>query len=468
MTRQLNKRLIFSIIATGLLSFCGVVIETATNVTFPTLMKEFGVNTATVQWMTTGYLLIASIMMPLSAFLKKRFSSKKLFATASLLFIIGLILDVTAPTFIQLVSGRVIQGIGAGIALPLMFNIILEQAPLEKIGFLMGLGTLVTAIAPAIGPTYGGLIVDAFGWRGIFLFLIPVVILALIIGILSIQQFSEPSRPSLDILGLIYIAITFVGIIIGFSNLSAITEAPTTFLIPFIIGIISLVLFLKHSANSHSPLLNLSVFSNKSFSLHLGAYFLIQLEALGISFILPNYIQLVDHQTALIAGLIVLPGAAIGAILAPLSGTIYDKLGARKPIMSGIILQIIAMLLFFALGQHLTTWEILLIYIVLMLGMGAVMGNTMTNALQQLDDSQNADGNGMFNTVQQFAGAVGTAIVSTVITFSQNANSGLSYAAKTATGARNSFLMLLIFLIIASWALNKGTKTHSSRARARQ
>lgn len=468
MTRQLNKRLIFSIIATGLLSFCGVVIETATNVTFPTLMKEFGVNTATVQWMTTGYLLIASIMMPLSAFLKKRFSSKKLFATASLLFIIGLILDVTAPTFIQLVSGRVIQGIGAGIALPLMFNIILEQAPLEKIGFLMGLGTLVTAIAPAIGPTYGGLIVDAFGWRGIFLFLIPVVILALIIGILSIQQFSEPSRPSLDILGLIYIAITFVGIIIGFSNLSAITEAPTTFLIPFIIGIISLVLFLKHSANSHSPLLNLSVFSNKSFSLHLGAYFLIQLEALGISFILPNYIQLVDHQTALIAGLIVLPGAAIGAILAPLSGTIYDKLGARKPIMSGIILQIIAMLLFFALGQHLTTWEILLIYIVLMLGMGAVMGNTMTNALQQLDDSQNADGNGMFNTVQQFAGAVGTAIVSTVITFSQNANSGLSYAAKTATGARNSFLMLLIFLIIASWALNKGTKAYSSRARARQ
>ncbi|WP_334329386.1 MDR family MFS transporter [Companilactobacillus sp. HBUAS59699] len=468
MSRQLNSKLIFSILATGLLSFCGVVIETATNITFPTLMKEFNVNTATVQWMTTGYLLVASIMMPLSAFLKKRFSAKRLFGTASILFIFGLVLDVTAPNFIQLVSGRIVQGIGAGIALPLMFNIILEQAPLDKIGFLMGLGTLVTAIAPAIGPTYGGLIVDAYGWRGIFLFLIPIVVLAMIMGFFSIQQFSKTSHTSLDTFGLIYIAITFVGIIIGFSNLSSILQSPSKFLIPFIIGILALVMFLRHSSKNTSPLLNLTVFRNKAFSLHLSAYFLIQLEALGISFILPNYIQLVNHQSALTAGLVVLPGAAIGAILAPLSGTIYDKLGARKPIMLGVILQLIAMLLFFVLGQHLTIVEILVIYILLMLGMGSVMGNTMTNALQQLDADQNADGNGMFNTVQQFAGAVGTSIVSTVIAFSQNTNSGLSYAAKTASGAKNSFLMLLVFLIIACWALNLGTKVQSSRERERQ
>ncbi|KRK80946.1 DHA2 family efflux MFS transporter permease subunit [Companilactobacillus nodensis] len=460
MNRQLNSKLILSIIATGLLSFCGVVIETATNVTFPILMKEFSVSTSAVQWMTTGYLLIASIMMPLSAFLKKRFTSKKLFATAAILFITGLTLDVTAPNFIQLVSGRVVQGVGAGIALPLMFNIILEQAPIDKIVFLMGLGTLVTAIAPAIGPTYGGLIVDAYGWRGIFLFLIPVVVLALVLGLISIQQVTKPASTSLDITGLFYIAVTFIGIIIGFSNLSSITTNPFGFYIPFIIGIIALVLFLKHSATTKKPLLNLQVFQNKSFSLHLGAYFLIQLEALGISFILPNYIQLVNHQTALAAGLIVLPGAALGAVLAPLSGTIYDKLGARKPIMFGITLQIISMIMFFALGKNLNTIEILIIYIILMIGMGSVMGNTMTNALQQLDNDQNADGNGMFNTVQQFAGAVGTSIVSTVIAFSQNANNGLNYSAKTAIGAQHSFLMLLIFIIIACVALNVGTKNH--------
>ncbi|WP_125761558.1 DHA2 family efflux MFS transporter permease subunit [Companilactobacillus hulinensis] len=458
MNRQLNSKLLISIIATGLLSFCGVVIETATNVTFPTLMREFNVNTSTVQWMTTGYLLVASIMMPLSAFLKNNFTSKKLFSVASILFIIGLLLDITSPNFIQLVSGRVIQGVGAGIALPLMFNIILEQAPMDKIGFLMGLGTLVTAVAPAVGPTFGGLVIDAFGWRSIFMFLLPIVILALLLGLFSIQQVSTPQHSKLDITGLLYIALTFIGIIVGFSNLSTITSSPMRFLIPFVIGIAALILFLKHSTSSNNPLLNLKVFQNKSFSLHLSAYFLIQLEALGISFILPNYIQLVNDKSALVAGLIVLPGAAIGAILAPLSGTIYDKLGPRKPIMTGIIMQMIALVLFFILGKGLTMATIMIIYIILMLGMGAVMGNTMTNALQQLDDSQNADGNGMFNTVQQFAGAVGTSIVSTVIAFSQNANSSLSYSAKTAIGAQHAFLMLLVFIIIACLLLNSATR----------
>ncbi|APX71469.1 DHA2 family efflux MFS transporter permease subunit [Companilactobacillus allii] len=458
MNRQLNSKLIISIIATGLLSFCGVVVETATNITFPVLMKEFSVSTSTVQWMTTGYLLVASIMMPLSAFLKNSFTSKKLFSTASILFILGLLLDVTAPTFIQLVTGRIIQGIGAGIALPLMFNIILEQAPINKIGFLMGLGTLVTAVAPAIGPTFGGLVVDTFNWRSIFLFLLPIVILALILGLVSIQQVTKPKRTKLDFIGLIYIALTFVGIIVGFSNLSTIVTSPMNFFIPFVIGVISLFLFLRHSVKSDNPLLNLNVFSNKSFSLHLGAYFLIQLIALGISFILPNYIQLVNNKSALIAGLIVLPGAAIGAILAPLSGTIYDKLGARKPIMTGIILEIISLLLFFILGKTLTITTILVIYIILMLGMGSVMGNTMTNALQQLNETQIADGNGMFNTVQQFAGAVGTSIVSTIIAFSQNSNSSLTYSAKTAIGAQHAFLLLLIFILIACLSLNHATK----------
>ncbi|WP_125567195.1 DHA2 family efflux MFS transporter permease subunit [Companilactobacillus insicii] len=460
MNRKLNLKLVLSIIATGLLSFCGVIIETATNITFPTLMKEFSVNTASIQWMTTGYLLVASIMMPLSAFLKKNFTSKKLFTTAAILFLIGLILDITATNFIQLVGGRVIQGVGAGIALPLMFNIILEQAPINKIGLLMGIGTLITAIAPAIGPTYGGLVVDVYGWREIFLFLMPVVILALILGLLSIHQSSKPTHSSLDVIGLIYVAATFVGTIIGFSNLSSIKETPFNFFVPIVIGIIALILFIRHSSRTNSPLLNLKIFKNKSFSLHLVAFFLIQIIALGISFILPNYIQLVNHQTALTAGLIVLPGAALGAVLAPLSGTIYDKLGARKPIMFGITLQIIAMFLFFIKGKNLTTLYILSIYILLMIGMGSVMGNTMTNALQQLDESQNADGNGMFNTVQQFAGAVGTALVSTVISLSQNVNNGLSYSAKTAVGAKNSFLMLLIFLIIACWSLNIVTKSH--------
>lgn len=456
MNKTLNSKLILSILATGLLAFSGIVVETATNVTFPTLMKEFNVTTSSVQWLTTGYLLVASIMMPLSAFLKNNFTSKKLFTIAASLFAIGLLADALAPVFMVLVVGRVIQGIGAGIALPLMFNIILEQAPQEKIGFLMGIGTLIVAIAPAVGPTFGGIIVDAFGWRSIFGSLIPVVIIALIIGMLEIQQVTKPIKSTLDFLSVLYIAVTFIGLIVGFSNLS---KGLVYFLIPTLIGVIFLILFIKRSNSIEKPLLNLKVLGNKLFRKHLVAFFLFQMAALGMSFILPNYIQLVNQKSALIAGLVVLPGAALGAIFAPLSGILLDHLGARKPIIFGAFLQIISMIIFSIFGKNLFVWSVLILYVIYMGGIGTSFGNTMTNGIGQLDKFDTADGNGLFNTVQQFAGAVGTSVISAIVATSQSANSGLSYAIKTATGSQHAFIFLLILLILAGLLLNKATKT---------
>lgn len=456
--KTINSNLILAILATGLMSFSGVVVETATNITFPTLMKEFSVSTSTVQWMTTGYLLVASIMMPLSAYLKHRFTSKKLFLTAALLFIIGLVVDATAPIFPLLILGRVIQGIGAGIALPLMFNIILEQAPTSKIGLLMGIGTLITAIAPAIGPTFGGLVVSSLGWRSIFLLLLPVVIFALIIGAISIKQITPPTHTKLNLGGLVLIAIAFVGLIFAFTNLSAVQTDPLNFALPLIIGIIGLFGFVMQTKHSKNPLIDIGVLSNKKYAAHLSAFFLVQIGALGMSFILPNYIQLVDHKTALIAGLIVLPGALLGAVFAPLGGSILDKFGARKPIMIGIVIQIFAMALYSIFGRNLNSTLIMVFYLLFMLGMGLVMGNTMTNGLKQLPTEKNADGNGWFNTVQQFAGAVGTSVASTIVSLSQSSSLSENYATKTAIGSQNAFIVLLIFILIAAILLNSALK----------
>lgn len=462
-TNKLNSNLILAIIATGLMSFCGVVVETATNVTFPTLMKEFSVSTSSVQWMTTGYLLIASIMMPLSAYLKHSFTSKKLFITAASLFIIGLLVDALAPIFPALVLGRVIQGIGAGIALPLMFNIILEQAPTSKIGLLMGIGTLITAIAPAIGPTFGGLVVNSLGWRSIFLILIPIVIIALIIGTISIKQVTTPTKTKLNIVGLLLITLTFIGLIFAFTNLSTISQNQLKFWIPLFVGIIGLIGFIWQSKHTADPLIDIGVFRNKKYALHLAAFFLVQISALGMSFVLPNYIQLVNGKTALIAGLVVLPGSALGAVFAPLGGSILDKFGARKPILVGITIETLGMLLYAIFGRNLNDGLILGFYLLFMLGMGLVMGNTMTNGLNQLPQEKNADGNGWFNTVQQFAGAVGTSIASTVVALSQNSNVANSYANRTAIGSQNSFFVMLFFLIIAGILLNSATSRDQNK-----
>ena len=144
--KKVDLKLILAIVATGLMSFSGVVVETAMNVTFPTLMRQFQIGTSAVQWITTGYLLVLAVIIPASSFLKKRFTTKALFITADLLFIAGTILAVFTPNFTLLLLGRLIQGVGTGIALPLMFNIVLEQVPASKLGLMMGVASLITAI----------------------------------------------------------------------------------------------------------------------------------------------------------------------------------------------------------------------------------------------------------------------------------------------------------------------------------
>ena len=169
-TEKINKRVYAAILATGLMSFSGVIVETAMNITFPTLMREFDIATNTVQWMTSIYLLIVAIIVPLSAVLKQSFTTKSLFLCANLLFIIGALIDALAGNFAFLLMGRAIQGIGTGIALPLMFNIILEQVPQSRIGFMMGLANMITGIAPAIGPTFVGLSSAVWAGAGSFTF----------------------------------------------------------------------------------------------------------------------------------------------------------------------------------------------------------------------------------------------------------------------------------------------------------
>lgn len=170
---KIPPKVIAAVIATGLLSFCGVIVETAMNVSFPKLMTEFSVTTNVVQWMASIYLLVVAIIVPLSALLKRSFRTKPLFLTAVTFFILGVIIDALAPTFPILLTGRLIQGLGTGISLPLMFNIIMEQVPRQRIGLMMGFGNLITGIAPAVGPTFGGIIVSSLGWRWIFYILLP-------------------------------------------------------------------------------------------------------------------------------------------------------------------------------------------------------------------------------------------------------------------------------------------------------
>lgn len=443
-SEKIPLKVLLAVIATGLMSFCGVIVETSMNISFPTLMREFSVTTSTVQWMTTIYLLVVAIVVPLSSFLKKNFKTKTLFLIANLLFIAGVLVDALAPIFPVLLLGRVIQGLGTGIALPLMFNIILENVPESKIGLMMGIGTLITAVAPAIGPTFGGLVVSSLGWRYIFVILLPILIISFFLGITNIEQKSQIQTSEFDLTSLIMLIFTFGGLIYGFSNMSQI-KLPV--IIAFIVGILGLVGFIIRSNKIASPIVNLKVLQNHVFSSHVVSFFIFQILSLGFAFILPNYIQLVNGSSATVAGLAVFPAGVIGAILAPLGGKILDEMGARLPILFGVTCADLSLLIFTIFSLHLSNTMIIFVYILYMFGMGLSFGNIMTNGLKYLTSDSQADGNAILNTLQQFAGATGTSIVSAIIAQSQN-NHALTTKFATALGTQHAFIVLLILGII--------------------
>ncbi|GAA3194531.1 DHA2 family efflux MFS transporter permease subunit [Lentilactobacillus kefiri] len=456
MTRKISTKLYLSIVATGLMAFCGVLIETAMNVTFPTLMTQFNVDTATIQWLTTGYLLVVSIIVPISGVLKRRFTTMQLFLTASAFFIVGLLICTLANRFDVLLIGRIIQGLGTGIALPLMFNIILEQAPLDKIGLLMGIGTLVTAIAPALGPTYGGLLIG-LNWHAIFGILLAIMVIALFLGIFSITQVSKTVKVRLDFPSWIAIAIFFAGAILGLNNIEA---SLTTASIYGLIGIIGLIGFIVRSKHIDDPIIRLNVFKNKSFDLHVVSFVVFQIMNVGVAFVLPNYLQIVAHTSSLTAGLLLLPGAALGAILAPVSGTIYDRLGPTKPITIALVFQTMGLIVLLVEALSASPVSQLIGYILMMLGTGFGMSTIITNGLAQIPKAENVDGNAVFNTLQQFAGAFGTAVISMVVALAQVKT---DYVHTTAVGAQHAFIVLMVLEVVNIICIFTGLHFDKSR-----
>jgi len=379
--------------------------------------------------------------------LKAHFKTKKLFITANLLYLSGLIIGACAPNFEFLLLGRIVEGLGTGIALPLMFNIIMEQVPKSRVGVMMGIGNMITGIAPALGPTFGGLVVTHLGWRWIFYIMIPFILISLVLGIGGIRQKSQLREVKFDLLSMLLIAIFFIGMILGFSNLSTGNYFAFNCLGAILIALVSLGLLVYRSNRINDPVLDLNLFKNKFFAAHAIGFFLIQIISLGNAFLLPNYIQLVNGDSALIAGLVVLPAGFAGAFLAPFGGSLLDRYGARKPILIGSSFMLLELLIFTIFTSNLSNLLILFIYIFYMGGMGMMMGCVMTDALDHLEKSEVTQGNAILNTLQEFAGAVGTSTTAAFVAFAQR-KAGSKGAIPTAHGTHLAYIFLLVLVLI--------------------
>ncbi len=433
MTTSKKWHVMPAVVATTIMSFCGVLIETSMNVTFPTLMKQFGVDAGMIQWVTTANLLTVAASIPLSAYLIRNVSEKNLFISSNLFFLLGVILDSVAKSFELLLAGRILQGIGTGLALPLAMHIILEHVPLERRGFMVGVATMTTCFAPAVGPTYGGIVLHEFDWNMIFLFLVPVLLVSFAVGIMSIPQRRIGERTGFNFAGYFLLALGLALLLIAIERFSVLL---------LLLSILALLMF--YFSNRKKRLINLGVFSNRRFVWFMYGALVTQAIALGISFIFPNYLQIGLHQNTVTAGLFMLPGATFVALLAPVSGRLMDELGYFKPIIFGLLLASAGLAFLVLVLPNAGVKLLLCGDIATKIGMGLAASSLVATSLSQLGREESIDGNSVLNTLQQFSGALSTTVVSVIFGQAQKTMPDGSME-----GSRISIALILAITLIA-------------------
>lgn len=441
-----EPRVYAAIFSIALLTFVSILNETAMNVTYPELVKVFGVSLDIVQWITTGYLLVVTIMMGTTAYLLRQFPAQRLHLLGVGLFVFGDIMGACAMNFPSLLIARLIQAMATGLSTPILFHLIFTQIPIEKKGMMTGFAGMVISFAPAIGPTYGGVVAELLSWRMIFWLILPVALISLVIGQLTIRSKPVGNDKPFSYLGLILLATALI-LVVYATSLIGKQGFSIAFWSWFLAGTMVFAIFLYVNNHGESRLLDFSIFRQVPLRFSAQTYFNLQFINIGISLVIPVYMQYVLHSSAMIAGLVLLPGSICGALIAPLAGRWADQQGFAKPVITGGSLLTIGGCLFVFLQNQLNMWTAMLFFLILRLGFNIAFSNTISNASMLVKVENSSDVNSIFNMIQQFAGSMGTGLLASIIALFQKSNVG-SIAEQTFDGGRIDYIVILCLAVI--------------------
>ncbi|WP_026576319.1 DHA2 family efflux MFS transporter permease subunit [Bacillus sp. UNC438CL73TsuS30] len=396
-------------------AFISMLNETLLNVALPSIMKDLDVSASTVQWLSTGYMLVNGVMIPATAFLIQKYTARRLFLTAMSLFLIGTILAGFATSFPVLLVARMIQASGSAIMMPLLMNVMLTSFPPEKRGAAMGLFGLVFIFAPAVGPTLSGWLIEHFDWRMLFHFVTPIAAIVLVIAIFLLKDKKKDVEIRLDFLSFLLSSIGFGGLLYGFSSAgNKGWDSPQVY-ITIIVGAVSIVLFIWRQLKLEVPMLNFRIYKYPMFTLSSAISIVITMAMFSAMLLLPIYVQSIRGISPIKSGLLMLPGSILMGIMSPITGKLFDKYGGRLLAITGLSITIITSYFLSTLTLHTTYTELILIYSARMFGMSMVMMPVMTNGLNQLPAHQYPHGTAMNSTLQQVSGAIGSALLVTIM-----------------------------------------------------
>ncbi|GAA1473457.1 DHA2 family efflux MFS transporter permease subunit [Corynebacterium felinum] len=429
--------------------------ETVLAVALPAIMVDFAITESVAQWLTTGFMLTMASVIPMTGWVIERFSTRRVFFAAISLFFLGTVIAASAPIFAFLLAGRIIQATGTALVFPLLMTTVARVVPINQRGHIMGIVTVVIAVAPALGPTTSGVILRYASWHWVFLFMVPFVLLSAVAGFVLVRDFGPGRASSLDFYSIPLAAGGFGGLVYGLSTIG--TVLSTVILGVALACIVAFVHRQRRLVDAGNPLLDLRTFENPTFRNALIIMALLLGMFLGSVTIIPIYLQKGLLVGTVVSGLVVMPGSLIQGLTGPKIGAIFDKVGLKPLLIPGVLLVTIA-----TIGMYLTTANtdslarysfleqplavslVALCFILNALGLGLSMTPLMTTSLSVLPKNLYSHGSATIATLQQLAGAIGTAVLILA----------LSRSAHTPTGASYSYLVaILIAVIVIFFAL---------------
>ena len=395
-------------------NFCTMLNQTILATAFPKLMEEFKVTPSTIQWLTTGFMLVMGIMIPISAWLFSRFKTKTLYISAMSIFLVGTLICFSAPTFAVLLIGRLVQAVAVGVSIPMVQTIMLSIFPPEKRGTAMGLSGLVVGLAPALGPTLSGYIIDEYHWRDLFGMIIPIVCLVLFLAIFFMRNVLPNNKQRISVPSIILSTIGFGFLLYGFSSVGDNGWTDPVVLISLAIGTVFVIFFTIYQLRMEHPFLDVRVFKQLRFTLGTIISSMTYIMMIGVEMVLPMYIQNIHGQSAFHSGLLLLPGAFLVGLMMPITGRIFDKYGAKRLALTGLLIATISTIPFMFLAETTPLLLVTVSYALRMFGISMVMMPVTTYGMNSLSDKLISHGTAVNNTLRQVMGSVGTAILFSV------------------------------------------------------
>lgn len=436
-------------------AFVAILNETTMGIAIPHLNADLGIPPELGQWLTSAFMLTMAVVIPTTGFILQRFTTRQVFIAAMVSFSLGTLVALVAPGFGVLLVGRVIQAAGTGIMMPLLMTTIMNVVPPQSRGRMMGRVGLVISLAPAIGPTLAGAVLETLHWRALFAIILPIALISLFIGVKWMTNLGETRKVPLDVLSIPLAALGFGGIVFGLSQFGGEGgSGETSGVIALVVGAVALALFVWRQLvlqRIDDALLDLRVFRSVNFTFAVIIMAILALSMFGTLTLLPQYLQNVAGLNALEAGLILLPGSVLMGLLGPVMGRVYDARGTRPLLIPGTILVSAALFYYSTVGEHTVWWVLIIVQAAMSVGLAMSFTPLFSASLGSLPRSLYSHGSAVLNTLQQVGGAAGVAVLTVTYSAILHAGEaeGLETAAAGAPGARMAFLIAAIISLAA-------------------